>query len=261
MRYLRLLGIFYRYSLLQELEYRVNLIANILMSAFWVGWAVIGISVFFLHRDRLGEWTYPQVLMVAALYTLFNGLMDTLWRPNVKAVLAQVREGTFDFVLIKPVNAQFMSSLKTVAIWRISDIIIGLGLILYALDLQRIVPTWAQVALFVLMLACGTSIVYSIWLAMVSLAFWYIKIDNITELFSAFYEAGRYPVSVYPGLVQGILTFLVPVAFVTTFPASALMGRLEASTALLGVFLAILFFLLSNRFWNFAIKHYSSASS
>ncbi len=261
MRYLRLLRIFYRYSLLQELEYRVNFIANIFLSLFWLTWAVLGISVFFLHSDRLGDWSYPEVLTVAALFTLFNGLMDALWKPNVASVIGQIRDGGFDFVLTKPVNAQFMSSLRNVVIWRFADVLIGIGLIAYALGLMHAEPSLLQIGAFVLMLFAGSLIMYSIWVLMVSLAFWFVKIENITEIFSAFYEAGRYPVTIYPGLVRAILTFVVPVAFVTTFPASALLGRLEWTTMAVGLVLAVVFFFVSNRFWNFAIQHYTSASS
>lgn len=260
-RYLRLLRIFYRYSLLHELEYRVNFLANALLSLFWVTWAVLGITVLFLHTDKLGEWSYPEVLMVAALFTLFNGLMDALWRPNVKAVISQVHTGSFDFVLTKPVNAQFMASLRNIVIWRFGDVLVGIGLIIYALSLLRITPGLTQIGAFIIMLVAGCIIVYSVWIMMVSLAFWFVKIENITEVFSAFYEAGRYPVTIYPGIVRGILTFVVPIAFVTTFPVSALLGKLDWSIMGIGIFLAIAFFLVSNRVWTFALAHYTSASS
>ncbi len=261
MRYVRLLRIFYRYALVSELEYRVSFLANVLMNAFWLAWAVIGVGVFFLHTDRLGDWTWPEVLMVVAMYTFFSGLMEALLRPNVGAVLDQIRDGTFDFVLTKPVNAQFMASLRTVVVWRLSDVVIGLGLIVYALAQVDVTPSPGQVALFGLMLLVGTAIVYALWLSMVSLAFWFVRLDNFTELFYGFYEAGRYPVTIYRGVVKGILTFVVPVAFVTTFPASALLGKLDPTTALIGVGLAAGMFVASSLFWNFALRHYSSASS
>ncbi len=88
-----------------------------------------------------------------------------------------------------------------------------------------------------------------------------IKIDNITEVFYAFYEAGRYPVTIYRGAVRVLLTFVVPIAFVTTFPASALLGRIDQATTLIGLALALGLTFGSNRFWNFAVRHYSSASS
>ncbi len=261
MRYLKLLTIFYKNSFLKELEYRVNFLANVVMSVFWFVWAVLGVSVFFLHRSKMGDWTYPQVLIVVALFTFFTGLMEAFLRPNVGAVIEQIRDGTFDFVLTKPVNAQFISSLRTVVFWRLADVAIGIGLILYALGQLGITPTPANVATFATMLASAIVIVYSLWLVMVSFAFWFVKIDNITELFYAFYETGRYPVTIYRGLVRALLTFVVPIAFVTTFPASALLGRLDQTTAWIGVVFALALLIFSNRFWNFAIKHYSSASS
>ena len=118
-----------------------------------------------------------------------------------------------------------------------------------------------RAAPFLVMLLSGVAIVYSIWLAMVSFAFWFVRIDNITELFYAFYEAGRYPVTIYRGVVRALLTFVIPIAFVTTFPASALIGRLDQTTVLIAVVFAVAFLFLSSRFWNFALRHYSSASS
>ena len=261
MRYLRLLVIFYRYSILKELEYRVNFVANLFMSIFWLAWAIIGVSVFFLYRDKMGDWTYPEVLVVVGLFTFFNGVMESLLRPNVGAIIEQIRDGTFDFVLTKPVNAQFIASLRNVVVWRLVDVIIGLGLIVYALNLLGISPTLDRIAIFAIMLASAIFIVYSLWLAMSSFAFWFVRIDNVTELFYAFYEAGRYPVTIYRGIVRGLLTFIVPIAFVTTFPASALLGRLDSATAWMGVIFAVVFLAASNRFWNFAVRHYSSASS
>ncbi len=261
MRYLRLLAIFYRYSILKELEYRVNFLANAFMSFFWLAWAIVGISVFFLYRNKMGDWTYPEVLMVVGLFTFFNGVMESLLRPNIGAIIEQIRDGKFDFVLTKPVNSQFISSLRNIVVWRLVDVIIGLGLIVYALNLLGISPTLDRIAVFAIMLVCAIFIVYSLWLAMSSLAFWFVRIDNVTELFYAFYEAGRYPVTIYRGVVRGLLTFVVPVAFVTTYPASALLGRLDSATAWMGVIFAVVFLAASNRFWNFAVKHYSSASS
>lgn len=261
MRYLKLLVIFYKNSLVRELEYRVNFLANALMSVFWLAWGILGVSIFFWHRNTMGDWTYPEVLMVVGLFTFFEGVIEALLRPNVGAVIEQIRDGTLDFVLTKPVNTQFIASLRNLVIWRLVDVIIGLFVILYGLSQLHLTPTLAQIGFFVAMIVSALVMVYSIWLMMVSFAFWFVKIDNITELFYAFYEAGRYPVTIYRGAVRVLLTFIVPIAFITTFPASALLGRLDATTASTGFAFAIGLFIASNRFWNFALRHYSSASS
>jgi ABC-2 type transport system permease protein len=96
---------------------------------------------------------------------------------------------------------------------------------------------------------------------MVTLAFWFVKVDNLAELFNAFYEAGRFPISVYRGLLRAFLTFVIPIAFITTIPAATLLGRAGTTDITWALALAAVLFVFSNRFWNFALRHYSSASS
>jgi ABC-2 type transport system permease protein len=75
------------------------------------------------------------------------------------------------------------------------------------------------------------------------------------------YEAGRWPVSLYPGWLRFALTFIVPVAFATTVPAEALAGRLTWQTLLEAVALAAAMLVASRLFWRVGIRHYSGASA
>ncbi len=261
LKYFHLLAIFWKFSILKELEYRVNFATNAFMSIFWLAWGVIGATIFFAHRDEIGGWTYDQVLMVLGLFTMFNGIMEAFLRPNISQMIEQVRDGTFDFVLMKPVNAQFYSSFHSLTIWRIVDIFAGLGVIVYALYAMGYVPTPPQIALFVILILIALVLVYCIWLAMMTMSFWFVKVDNFAELFYAFYEAGRFPITVYGGVLRGVLTFVIPIAFITTFPAAALLGLLEPEFLWIGLGLAAVLLVATNRLWNFAIRSYASASS
>ncbi len=261
MRYLRLLRVFYRYSLLRELEYRVNFLINVVMSVAWMGWGIVSATILFQVRSTIAGWSFDETLVVIGLFSAFSGLVEAVFRPNVTSIIEQIRDGTFDFVLVKPVNAQFISSLRSIVIWRIFDIIAGFAIITVALGRLGITPTPGQIAMFLVMVLLAAVIVYSLWLMMVTLAFWFVKVDNLSELFGAFYEAGRFPVSIYKGWIRGLLTFIVPIAFITTVPAEVLLQRADAIPLGWGVALAAAFFLASNRFWNFAIRSYSSASS
>ncbi len=257
----RLLTIFYRFSILQELEYRVNFLTNVVMSIMWMGWGIVSATILFQVTNRIGGWDYNEVLMVIGLFTMFTGVIEAFFRPNVSNIIEQIRDGTFDFVLLKPVNAQFYASLRSIVVWRLFDIAAGVVIIIYALKQLGITPNVVQIATFGVMVLFAAVIVYSLWLAMVTLAFWFIKVDNLTELFNAFYEAGRFPISVYQGWLRALLTFIIPIAFVTTFPAAMLLNRGDNTQLVWGLVLAVLSFFLSNRFWNLAIRSYSSASS
>src|SRR5262245_57487641 len=112
MRYLRLLTLFLKSSLLVELEYRANFIAQALLAVFSAGITFVSVAVIYLHTDSLGGWTYDQALVIVALFTLIDGLIEVILQPNVHKIIQMVREGTMDFVLTKPVNSQFLATLR-----------------------------------------------------------------------------------------------------------------------------------------------------
>jgi ABC-type uncharacterized transport system permease subunit len=61
--------------------------------------------------------------------------------------------------------------------------------------------------------------------------------------------------------IRGFLTFIIPVALVYTFPAKAIFGLLNPTTIITGICGLIIFYLLSLKFWHYALTKYSSASS
>jgi ABC-2 type transport system permease protein len=261
MRLIRLLGIFYRNSLATEMEYRANFVVNLFMTAFWVVFAILGLKVFFFHRERIGDWDYFQSLLVVGFYTLFNGVIESVLQPNITRIVTQIRQGTFDFVLVKPLNSQFLASLRHLAVWKLIDILVGTGICVYTLWRMHYTPDFMHVLLALIFVANAAVIVYSIWLILVSSAFWFVRVDNITELFNSFFETGRFPVSAYPPWLRGVLTFVVPIAFVTTFPAAALLGRTGFYLFCVSCAMAVVLFMASVLVWRFAVRHYSSASS
>ena len=261
MRYFRLLKTFYKNALLAELEYRANFVVNILMSVFWLGWSLIGLQVYFNHTQTIGGWTYNEALVVVGLFHLANGYMQAFLQPNIAEIGNHIRLGTLDFILTKPVNAQFFVSLRTVVFWRLADIALGLGIVIFALVRANISVSVFDVLLFGVMTLAGAVMVYALWLMLVTTAFWLVRVENITELFYAFYEAARFPIGAYRGALQMFLTFIVPIAFITTFPAAALIGKLAPVYVLYALALAVGLFGLSAWFWKFALRFYASASS
>lgn len=243
------------------MEYRVNFLTNASMSIFWLAWGVIGATIFFAHRSQIGGWSYQQVLIVLGLFSIFTGIMEAFFRPNIMAMIEAVRDGTFDFVLVKPINSQFYSSFHSLVMWRLVDIFAGAAVIGYALWQMNTVPTISQLITFAALLLIALVIVYCLWLAMMTMSFWFVKVDNFAELFYSFYEAARFPITVYSGWLRAALTFIIPIAFITTFPAAALIGLLESNEITYGVILALGLLFGTNRLWNFATRSYASASS
>lgn len=261
-RHLRLLGVFWKSILLNELEYRVNFLVNVLVGLSWSLWALAGATFFYQYRDSIRGWSYYQALVVLGLFMFFTGLINAFMRPNLERLTEHIRSGTLDFVLVKPVNAQFYASLREISVWVLSDILIGASVVAYALNQLGVQPSLVQLGLFFVLIVSAALTMYSLVLMLATTAFWAVQVDNILELLFSFYEAGRFPVTIYPQWMRILLTFVVPIAFVTTVPAEAVLGRLtDAWMMVYALAFGLGLFALSAGYWRYALRHYSSASS
>ncbi len=261
MYYFRLFATYVRVGILGELEYRANFWINMIQSALDLGVALGGLAVVFSHTDTLGGWRPEELLALIGVYFLIGGLIRTIIRPSMTQFMEDVRQGTLDFTLTKPADSQVLVSIQRVEIWRLVDILIALPVLGTAL-----VRLGAQLGLidtivFGVTLVCGGLIIYSFWLMLSTCAFWFVKVENIQVIFMSMWQAGRWPVSIYPAWLRAILTFLVPVAFATTVPASAVSGRITDANLYGTIALAVAMVLVSRWFWRVGIKFYSGASA
>ena len=256
----RVLAALWRLNLAEELQYRANFVASVLGTLFWIGTALLTLALFFGHTTRLGGWDYWEVVVLLGVFNALTGVVEAVLRPGIGRLAAEVRSGSLDLVLAKPVDAQGFVSFRRLDIWRLADIPLGLGLAGYALARLGRVPSVAQLAAFALALVAAAVVVYTIWVVLMSLAFWFVSVENLSVLFDAVYEGARYPVSAYPTALRFVFVYLIPIAWTTTIPASALTGRLGPGIALAAAAVAGLAFALARLVWRMALKRYTGAS-
>jgi viologen exporter family transport system permease protein len=261
MTYLRLLWVFIRIGILGELAYRVNFFVQLFQSLLGLGTALAGLAVVFSHTQDLGGWRPDELVALVGVYFLVGGAINLVIQPSMERLIESVREGTLDFTLTKPEDAQLLVSVQQVQIWKLIDVVLGFGVLVVALvRLGTSVGVW-QAATFAVALLAGGAIVYSFWLILATCSFWFVRVENILVIFQSMYEAGRWPVSLYPPWLRWALTFVVPVAFATTVPAQALTGRLTWQTLLGAITLAAALLIGSRVFWRIGIRYYSGASA
>ena len=261
MFYLRLFATYLRIGILGELEYRANFWISLVQSALDLCVALGGLAVVFSHTDTLGGWRQEELLALVGVYFLIGGLIRTIIRPSMTKFMEDVRQGTLDFTLTKPADSQVLVSIQTVEIWRLVDVLIALPVLSIALLRLGARLGLVDTAVFAVTLVSGGLIIYSFWLMLSTCAFWFVKVENIQVIFMSMWQAGRWPVSIYPSWLRAVLTFLVPVAFATTVPASAVSGRITDATLVGTVALAAAMLVVSRWFWRVGIRFYSGASA
>lgn len=261
MNQLRILWTFFRLGVMNELAYRVNFFTQIFQAVMSLALALGGLAVVFNQTDTLAGWYPSELLALVGVYLIVGGLINLMIQPSMQRFMEDVRLGTLDFIILKPEDAQFLISVRQVEIWKLIDILMGVGVLVVALMQLGAQFGLSQAVAFGIALLAGATIVYSFWMMLATSAFWFVKTENILVIFQSMYQAGRWPVTIYPVWLQTILTFLVPIAFAVTVPAQALTGRLTGQTLALAVAVAVGLFLAARWFWRFGIRFYSGASA
>ena len=170
-------------------------------------------------------------------------------------------EGTFDYVLMKPVPSLFFASTHQVQVGHLVNSIMGVVLCAVGLFILEAGEFSWRVALFPLMLASALAIFYAFVVAMTTLVFWAVRLEGIESMFNVFFRTARYPVDIYPTWIRGFLTYMFPVAFVSTVPTETLVGRDSGWLIAVGPVIAALAVYAATRFWRLGLRRYSSASS
>ncbi|MDE2207893.1 MAG: ABC-2 family transporter protein, partial [Armatimonadetes bacterium] len=224
----RLILACYRANIQTELEYRVDFAMRIVASLLGLVTTFGGLAVAFTYTRQIAGWTFPEALVLLAVYYLMVGIAEMFIAPGMRQVMGQVREGTFDFVLLKPVPPQLLATFRVVDFWRATDVLLGLALSIYTTTRLGLHVGLRSAIFFAMTLVAGALVIYALWLVLATLTFWFIRIENIEQIVWLGFEAGRYPVRIYPAWLQLSLRYIIPVAFIITTPAQALIGRLSA---------------------------------
>lgn len=261
MRYLKLLLLFMRISIQNETAYRADFALRIVTAFLALLGELCGIWTIFANTRSIGGWTALQVVVLLGVFRVMAGLIGLIIAPNMRLTMERIRLGTLDFLLTRPVSAMFYTSFSTMVIWRGIDMLIGFGLVAAGCLGLASSLSWLTILRFVVTLAAGAVILYALWLAIATTAFWFTRINNIEMVFWNVFEAGRYPIDIYRPWVRWGLTYILPLAFLTTFPAAELTGRGTSGGVLAALLVAPLALLGATWFWRLGLRSYSGASA
>ena len=261
MRYLRLVGTFVGVSAQQELAYGANLGLGLLNTLINVVTGWLGLAIVFGQVESIHGWSYASALAVLGVYLVVGAVRDLFISPSLDRLAGlegDLWRGTLDFVLLRPINTQFLVSLREWRLLAVFDML--LGFVVVGLAGARVELSAGQFAAFVVALLAGLLTLYAVFLLFTSLMFWSPGFLS-TWVFNGIFQMARYPVGVYPGFLRLVLTWVIPIGVMTTIPALALTGEVPGWLLGVVVVFAAATFLGASSVFRRALRRYASASS
>jgi ABC-2 type transport system permease protein len=260
-RYLRIAAVQLRVNAGRAMAYRADFLLEGAMALAWMAVVLVPLLVLFDQRPTVAGWDEPSALIVVAYFAAIRAVLEGVVSPSLVELVERIRSGAFDYVLLKPADAQFLISAARQEPWKIVDVLWAVGLGAYALSLRATTPSIADFALATVMFGAGVAAMYALWIVCAAASFWVVRLDNLIHLLEAIFDTARWPIQVFRGAWRIIFTFIIPLGIMTTYPAMALLGRLDGRTALGATGGAIALLVISRYVWRMAIRSYTSASS
>lgn len=231
------------------------LIGKILRFAFFLFFIVILVS----KTKSFVGYSLWEVMLFYATFNLLDTVPQFIYR-NVYRFRTEVVNGTFDNLLTKPFPAIFFPLFGGSDILDISILVLSLCLIVFS-ALQLDTLTLQHVVTYVILLFNGFMIATAFHIFVLGIGIMTTAVDNTIMLYRDLTQMGRWPIEIYQEPLRSLLTFVIPIGIMMSFPAKALLGLLSTPLLLGSLAMGILLVISSLFFWQYSLRHYTSASS
>lgn len=261
MRILKLVWSFLKYAAKGELEFRFNVAMFLLFDLLWFTTSLIGVVLVFRQAGTVAGWTQAEAVLLVLVYYVTSSLIKVLVIPGAESLAELVRRGEFDHYLLRPVDPQFLVSIRTLRVHELFRMILAFALLPWYLGVMDIAVTVPQGLLFVAVTVLGAVGLYGAYFAIATLSFWIENLFNVGDLFREMLDVAKRPSDIFTGAASTVATFVIPVGLVATIPTKVILGTIDRPALFWALASSAALFLVSRLLFTAALRRYSSASS
>jgi ABC-2 type transport system permease protein len=264
-RYLRMLAALARYGLARELAFRGNLIAKVVVEMIWLAILLIFYLTVFQKTSEVAGWTQERYLFFVGCYFAMAALVETFFLSNCNEFSDLVRSGDLDFLLLQPIDEQFLITCRSIDWSTLPNVLVG-GVVM-VVSLVRM--DWdfepLRVVLFVAMFLCGLGLAYGFLVLLTSASVWMVRNQSLYELWWLFSSLMRYPREIFTGRIVSpvgwFFSFVIPAMLVISVPADVMVRAFDPRVVGFTAAATVVLLVVSRKVFRLALRRYRSASS
>jgi ABC-2 type transport system permease protein len=244
-----------------RVSYRGDFLVSLATSTAATIFAFAFVYVLF-RKVNLNGWRFEEIVFLYGFSLIPFGLFNVLSLNLYEFGNTYIMEGKFDRVLLRPVNSLFQVLFENFRIESFFEAFTGVGIVIWMAIKMHLHWGVADILLLIAFGLCGGVIYVSVFLALSTFSFWFEDRVGVHPPFWNLLAFGRYPMSIYSGYIQFVLSWIVPFAFATFYPGARLLAHGEwRQLALYIPLVAVVCSILACLLWNRGVRHYSSTGS
>jgi len=249
-------------GVMRQMAYRPQFFFMIIGKLIRISLLFFFFQAVFMKVDRIGLWTYDQVLLLFATFHLVDYLMSITFHRNLAFHLPQlIRSGELDSRMLMPVNLLFFLSFETIDLIDFLSFIPSLGFLGYVLYRLDFVFSWAQAGAYLLLIVNALLFLFSVVLIIATISFWTTQSLGLARIFDNVLKVARYPLDIFEGFLRIVFLYFLPLVFIAQIPSQALLGLLDPWSVLYAVGVTCAFLAVAVVLWRVGLRNYMSAST
>jgi ABC-2 type transport system permease protein len=261
-RHLTLYAALWKNSVTREMSFKGNFILWIVVELLWFALQLCFVKVIFSQTQSVGTWTQWQMVLLVGASNFIQQLYQGFFLTNCTNLSELVRTGRMDFLLLLPVNTRFLVSLRVVDLGAFVNALFGLCVMIFAAAKLNLHPSAAQLMGFGALCVVGVLIHYCLMFILAVVCFWTVRAQGIVWGYYNLFNIARMPDEAFTGAFKAVFSFALPVLLVSNVPVRMLAKTIDAPTAWLTLIgIGLVWAVISEWFWRYSLRHYTSASS
>jgi ABC-2 type transport system permease protein len=185
------------------------------------------VLVLFSKIPNLKGWTFYELLFLYGFSLIPLGFFNVLSLNLYQFGETYIIQGKFDRILLRPIHSLFQVLFETFRLESMQEIFTGVVVVGYCSHKMHLV--WSVTDLIVgIGLVVGGAVIYiSTFLILTTVSFFFEdKVGVVPPVYNML-AFGRYPLSIYSGFIQFLLSWIIPFAFASFYPTVRLLRRSE----------------------------------
>jgi len=260
-RYLRLYLQFLQFSFSRAMEFRLDFFFRILMDVIYYIVNIAFFKVLYARTPMLAGWNERQTMLFVSIFLVIDAINMTVFSNNVWQMPTQINNGSLDYYLTRPVSSLFFLSLREFAANSFVNLLMTMAILVWALRLNMELVTPLNLLFLVPLIANGVFLYYLLNMVFIIPVFWTHSGRGFADLFHSFTRFLERPDRLFTGIMRLILTVVLPLSLIASFPARLFIDGFETGLFLHLTLVTACFAGFMTLFWRKGLASYSSASS
>ncbi len=259
--YWRLFWKFRALRLMLLFEYRTDFYFWCVVSVLWTGFNFFFFELLLRVNNTIAGWTKPEMYVLLATYTIIDSFTWSFFNRVMRGYTQAVFEGSFDQFLLRPLDPQLSISIQDNNYSQLPRFFIGIAVLWWAAHEVVGQPTFTATIGYIVLVCCSLLIIYNIWFAVATLAFYVERLNNINDIIPGLRRVFQVPRGLYQGVSALLFTIILPFGLVSSIPAEVILGKWELAWVLYFVVFTIASTAAVRAFFQYSILRYSGAGS